>query len=95
LIPVPRHISSDCGFCVRFPSRLHEQVVAALKDSVEYVAIRPLWLGKSHRGPAGFQAHKQYFPDTLNTQVITLESLPLVAERFEFFEVVVIDLTMT
>jgi hypothetical protein len=42
LIPVPRHISSDCGFCVRFPSPLHEQVVAALKDAVEYVAIRPL-----------------------------------------------------
>ncbi|SEM38775.1 Protein of unknown function [Syntrophus gentianae] len=42
LIPVPRHISSDCGFCVRFPSRLHRQVVDALRDSVEFVAIRPL-----------------------------------------------------
>lgn len=42
LIPVPRHISSDCGFCVRFPSRLHEQVAEALKDSVDYVAIQPL-----------------------------------------------------
>lgn len=42
LIPVPRHISSDCGFCVRFPSRLHHQVVDALTDAVEFSAIRPL-----------------------------------------------------
>ena len=42
LIPVPRHISSDCGFCVRFPSYLHQQVVDALKDDVEFVDIRPL-----------------------------------------------------
>jgi len=42
LIPVPRHISSDCGFCVRFPSHLHQQVVDAIKDVVEFVAIRPL-----------------------------------------------------
>jgi len=42
LIPVPRHISSDCGFCVRFPSHLHQQVVDALKDVVEFVVIRPL-----------------------------------------------------
>lgn len=42
LIPVPRHISSDCGFCVRFPSRLHQQVVDALTDAVEFSAIRPL-----------------------------------------------------
>jgi len=42
LIPVPRHISSDCGFCVRFPSRLHEQVADALHDAVEFVAIQPL-----------------------------------------------------
>ncbi len=42
LIPVPRHISSDCGFCVRFPSRLHQQVVDALTDAVEFAAIRPL-----------------------------------------------------
>jgi len=42
LIPVPRHISSDCGFCVRFPSHLHQQVVDAIKDVVEFVTIRPL-----------------------------------------------------
>ncbi len=42
LIPVPRHFSSDCGFCVRFPSPLHEQVVDALTDAVEFAAIRPL-----------------------------------------------------
>ena len=42
LIPVPRHISSDCGFCIRFPSRLHQQVVEALEGVVEFVAIRPL-----------------------------------------------------
>jgi len=42
LIPVPRHISSDCGFCIRFPFRFHQQVADALKDTVEFVAIRSL-----------------------------------------------------
>jgi hypothetical protein len=42
LIPVPRHISSDCGFCVRFPSRLHQQIADALTDVVEFVSIQPL-----------------------------------------------------
>ncbi|OPY06573.1 MAG: hypothetical protein A4E66_02166 [Syntrophus sp. PtaB.Bin001] len=42
LIPVPRHISSDCGFCIRFPACLHREVSDALEDAVEFVAIRPL-----------------------------------------------------
>jgi hypothetical protein len=42
LIPVPRHISSDCGFCIRFPVCLHQHVADALEGVVEFVAIRPL-----------------------------------------------------
>jgi len=29
LIPVPRHLSSDCGVCLRFP-KVHEERVRAL-----------------------------------------------------------------
>ena len=32
LIPVPRHISSDCGICLRFPWDRKEEVGAALKE---------------------------------------------------------------
>jgi len=32
LIPVPRHISSDCGICLRFPWDRKEEVEAALKE---------------------------------------------------------------
>ncbi len=42
LIPVPRHISSDCGFCIRFSACLHRQVSDVLEGAVEFVAIRPL-----------------------------------------------------
>ena len=35
LIPIPRHISSDCGVCIRFPASSMEQIVAALSGKVE------------------------------------------------------------
>ena len=41
LIPVPRHISSDCGVCLRFPREQEEAVAAALTGFVEILEIRP------------------------------------------------------
>ena len=42
LIPVPCHLSSDCGICVRFSLRDEERVRAILKDRVDIRAICPL-----------------------------------------------------
>ena len=42
LIPVPRHISTDCGVCLRFEPPLRPQIVATLRDRVEIAAILPL-----------------------------------------------------
>ena len=42
LIPVPRHLSSDCGVCLRFEPLLRPQIEAALRDRVETGAILPL-----------------------------------------------------
>jgi hypothetical protein len=42
LIPVPRHLSSDCGVCLRFEPRLRPRVEAALRDRVATGAILPL-----------------------------------------------------
>jgi len=42
LIPVPKHISSDCGICLRFPRDQKESVAAALEGQVEVREIRPL-----------------------------------------------------
>ena len=42
LIPVPRHISSDCGVCLRFRSELRERILAALDGQVEIDAVHPL-----------------------------------------------------
>ena len=42
LIPVPRHISSDCGVCLRFPSEFETRVLAALEGKVRIDAVRPL-----------------------------------------------------
>ena len=40
MIPVPRHISSDCGYCVRFPSEAHNKVEELLStEKVEYENI--------------------------------------------------------
>jgi hypothetical protein len=41
LIPVPKHISSDCGICLRFPREQREAVAAALQGQVDIREIRP------------------------------------------------------
>lgn len=35
IIPVPRHLSSDCGVCLRFHSQDESQVRGVLKGKVE------------------------------------------------------------
>lgn len=42
LIPVPRHISSDCGICLRFTPDLRTRIEEALTGKVEIREIRPL-----------------------------------------------------
>ena len=42
LIPVPRHLSSDCGVCLRFDPSLRSRVETALTGHVEIGAIHPL-----------------------------------------------------
>lgn len=42
LIPVPRHISSDCGVCLRFSPVYRKQIVDALAGKVDVSDIRPL-----------------------------------------------------
>jgi hypothetical protein len=42
LIPVPRHISSDCGICLRFTPDRRNQIEEALTGKVEIREIRLL-----------------------------------------------------
>ena len=42
LIPVPRHISTDCGICLRFTSDLRNRIEEILTGKVEISEIRPL-----------------------------------------------------
>lgn len=42
LIPVPRHISSDCGVCLRFAVDDRERIELALAGKVGYEKIQPL-----------------------------------------------------
>lgn len=42
LIPVPRHISSDCGVCLRFTSGLRSRIEDILTGKVEIGEICPL-----------------------------------------------------
>jgi len=42
VIPVPRHISSDCGVCIRFACELQARVEDALAGEVEPGEIRSL-----------------------------------------------------
>jgi hypothetical protein len=42
LIPVPRHISSDCGVCLRFTADYRSRIEDALAGKVEIREIRPL-----------------------------------------------------
>ncbi|HNU75117.1 MAG TPA: DUF3343 domain-containing protein [Deltaproteobacteria bacterium] len=39
VIPVPRHISSDCGVCIRFSLDLRNRVEPALAGKVEFREI--------------------------------------------------------
>ena len=41
-IPVPRHISSDCGVCLRFDGAQRDGVAAALAGRVDNARITPL-----------------------------------------------------
>jgi hypothetical protein len=42
LIPVPRHISSDCGVCLRFSPDYRKQIEEALAGKVDVSEIRVL-----------------------------------------------------
>jgi len=42
IIPVPRHISSDCGVCIRIPAWERAAVEDALRDHVDMRGILPL-----------------------------------------------------
>ena len=42
IIPVPRHISSDCGVCIRVSATERTAVEDALTDRVEIQGILPL-----------------------------------------------------
>jgi hypothetical protein len=42
LIPVPKHISSDCGVCLMIHLDVKDQVLTALKDKVDIESVRPL-----------------------------------------------------
>ena len=42
LIPVPKHISSDCGICLRFEPPIQSKIEAALLNKVEIEDIRAL-----------------------------------------------------
>jgi hypothetical protein len=42
LIPVPKHISSDCGICLRFEPVIQNKIEAALLNRVEVEEIRAL-----------------------------------------------------
>ena len=39
IIPVPRHLSSDCGVCIRFASQDESLVKKALVDKIEVQEI--------------------------------------------------------
>lgn len=42
IIPVPKHISSDCGICIRFEPAMQGKIEAALFKNVEIEEIREL-----------------------------------------------------
>ncbi len=42
LIPVPRHLSSDCGVCLRFPWEQREEVADILRAKVDWLEIHSL-----------------------------------------------------
>ena len=42
LIPVPKHISSDCGVCLMIHLDVKDKVIAALQGKVEIENVTPL-----------------------------------------------------
>jgi hypothetical protein len=42
LIPVPKHISSDCGICLRSDPAIQSKIEAALLNKVEIEEIRKM-----------------------------------------------------
>ena len=42
LIPVPKHISSDCGVCLMIHLDVRDKIIAALQDKVDIESVRPL-----------------------------------------------------
>lgn len=42
LIPVPRHLSSDCGVCLRFNTADKELIAAVLKDKLDFFEIKDI-----------------------------------------------------
>jgi hypothetical protein len=42
LIPVPRHLSSDCGVCLSFAVDVKQQVETVLKNKLEYFEIKDI-----------------------------------------------------
>ena len=42
LIPVPRHLSSDCGVCLRFNTDTKDQVENILRGKLDYFEIKLL-----------------------------------------------------
>ena len=42
LIPVPKHISSDCGVCLMIHLDVKDKIMAALEGKVDIESVRPL-----------------------------------------------------
>jgi hypothetical protein len=46
IIPIPRHISSDCGVCIRFLPQLKAEVMEALGSAVNVREVREFRSGQ-------------------------------------------------
>jgi len=42
MVPVPRHLSSDCGYCVKFKTCDTESVMKLISTAIEYDRIEAL-----------------------------------------------------
>ena len=42
LIPVPKHISSDCGVCLMIHHDVKDKILTILKDKVDIYDLQPL-----------------------------------------------------
>ncbi|OHD67903.1 MAG: hypothetical protein A2W19_06540 [Spirochaetes bacterium RBG_16_49_21] len=42
IVPVPKHISSDCGVCIRFLPEYRDQIIQKLEGKTEIIEIREL-----------------------------------------------------